>query len=733
MSQGPSDVAPPLQTPDPPRSVDLFYIKTETPPPDDRTLVLKDGDTFVVLSRSAEISPEWGGKDGLYAGGTRFLSRLAMGIGGHRPLLLGGGVRADNSAVTVNLTNPDLITDGVIAIHRGTVHVAHTVVLSAGAMHHRLRIRNHGLTTVRVDIELAFESDFADIFEVRGAVRPERGHLLEPIVHPDTVVLAYRGLDGVTRRTRVTFDARPEFLAPNGARFECTIEPHGERVEQFRFACVVDGPTPHVTFSAAIDSVSATLAHRRNEFCRIQTSNDHFNAWLDRSLADLAMMQTGTRYGDYPYAGVPWFCAPFGRDGLITAFECLWANPGIAKGVLACLAATQASSEDPLRDAQPGKILHEMRTGEMAARGEVPFDRYYGSHDATPLFVMLAAAYFERTDDTAFVQRIWPAIESALTWIDRFGDVDADRFIEYARRNPDGLVNQGWKDSHDAIFHADGRLAESPVATCEIQAYAYAALKGGALLAELAGKSQKSTEYASKAAALFEAFDASFWNDELGTYVLALDGDKRPCVVRSSNAGHALFAGIASRHRAGSIARTFMSPEGFSGWGIRTIATSEARYNPMAYHNGSIWPHDNAMIAAGLAKYGYRNEALAILEGLFGAAVATDLHRLPELFCGFPRDAGEAPIAYPVACNPQAWASASVFLLLQAVLGLEIRGGARVVQFTRPVLPAFLAEVWIRDLRVGHDSVDLALIRHDSDVGINVLRRSGAVEVVAVK
>lgn len=733
MKSESGDRALPPRTVNTPRSVDPFYIKTETPTPDDRSLVLKDGDTFVVLSRSGEIGPDWTDKDGLYSGGTRFLSRLAIGIGGHRPLLLGGGVRSDNSAIVVNLTNPDLVRDHAIVIHRGTVHVSHTIVLAGGAMHHRLRIRNHGLAAVRVEVEIAFEADYADIFEVRGAVRPDRGDLLEPIVHADTVILAYRGLDGVTRRTRLTFESKPERLSQAGARFACELQPHGERVEQFRFACLLDEPTAQIGFTAAAEAAASRLAIRRQEFCRIQTSNDQFNAWLNRSLVDLAMMNTSTRYGDYPYAGVPWFCAPFGRDGIITALECLWVNPSIARGVLACLAATQATTEDPARDAQPGKILHEMRTGEMAALGEVPFDRYYGSHDATPLFVMLAAAYYERTDDTAFMQRIWPSIEGALTWIDRYGDVDDDGFIEYARRNPEGLINQGWKDSHDAIFHADGELAESPVAPCEIQAYAYGALRGGALLAELAGRSQRAAEYAAKAATLLESFDAKYWNEAIGTYVLALDGDKRPCIVKSSNAGHALYTGLASRQRAGSIARALMSPEGFSGWGVRTIATSEARYNPMAYHNGSIWPHDNALIAAGLARYGFRNEALAILDGLFGAAIATDLQRLPELFCGFARDAGEAPIGYPVACNPQAWAAASVFLLLQAVLGLEVRGDAKVVQFTRPALPEFLSEVWIRDLQVGHDTVDLALVRHDTDVGINVLRRSGAVEVVAVK
>jgi glycogen debranching enzyme len=374
-----------------------------------------------------------------------------------------------------------------------------------------------------------------------------------------------------------------------------------------------------------------------------------------------------------------------------------------------------------------------MRLGEMAALGEIPFDRYYGTHDATPLFVMLAAAYHDRTDDTAFIQRIWRSIEGALTWIEKFGDVDGDRFVEYARKTPAGLVHQGWKDSFDAIFHVNGELAEPPIATCEIQAYVYAALRGGSSLASAVGKAQRASDLATKATALFEHFDAMFWNDSIGTYVLALDGAKRPCVIRSSNAGHALFAGIAARDRADAVARSLMSPESFSGWGIRTVATSESRYNPMAYHNGSVWPHDNALIAAGLARYGFRDGSLAVFDAMYHASLAMDQYRLPELFCGFPREAAEGPIWYPVACAPQAWAAASVFLLLQAVLGLEVRAGRRLVQFTRPKLPEFLPEVWLRDLRVGHETVDLHLVRHDNDVGINVQKKTGGVEIVAIK
>jgi glycogen debranching enzyme len=482
-----------------------------------------------------------------------------------------------------------------------------------------------------------------------------------------------------------------------------------------------------------VDAVTSTLAARRAEFCELHTSSHQFNEWLHRSLSDLCMMSTATPYGEYPYAGVPWFSTPFGRDGIITAFETLWINPTLTRGVLAFLAATQATAEDPDRDAQPGKILHEMRTGEMAALGEIPFGRYYGTHDATPLFVMLAAAYHDRTDDTAFIHSIWGSIEAALHWIARSGDLDDDQFVEYARQSPTGLVQQGWKDSFDSMFHENGELAAAPIAPCEIQAYVYGAFRGAAALASAVDRPHQAAEYAARASTFFELFNRTYWHDGMGTYVLALDGAKRPCVVRASNAGHALFAGAATRDRARLLAKTLMAPESFSGWGIRTVATSEARYNPMAYHNGSVWPHDNAIIAAGFARYGFRDESLALLEAIFHASLEMDHYRLPELFCGFAREPGEGPIWYPVACAPQAWASASVYLLLQSVLGLEISTGRRLIQFNRPKLPEFLREVWMRNVRVGQDTVDLVLVRHQSDVGINVLKKTGGVEVVTIK
>jgi glycogen debranching enzyme len=712
---------------------DPHYIRTTSAATDDRALVLKDGDSFIVLDRHGDVRPVKLGQEGLYHDGTRHLSCFLLRFGRYRPLLLSSLVRADNVAITVDLTNPDLTEGGVLVVPRGTLHVSRLMVLSQGSLLDRIRVRNYGLTSVSVSIDLEFDADFIDLFEARGTTRPQRGERRPVHIEGREVVLSYVGLDGVTRTTRVQLEAETVRLSERRAHIECVLPPHGEHNIGVSVRCENGTRRPYIAFPDALQTVAETLGRRRADCCGIVTSNQQFNEWIDRSLADLSMMLTDTRNGEYPYAGVPWFSTPFGRDGLITAFECLWMNPGMARGVLQFLSATQATVDDPVRDAQPGKILHEMRSGEMAALGEVPFGRYYGSHDATALFVMLAAAYLERTDDRAFVERIWPSIEAALQWLEGDGDMDADGFVEYARQSPTGLVQQGWKDSHDSISHADGALADAPIALCEIQAYLYAAWNGAASLSAALGNMNRAGEYIRKAGTLRDRFDKAFWRDWMGTYALALDGRKQACEVRASNAGHTLFTGIALPNRAASVARTLMAPESFSGWGIRTLATSEVRYNPMSYHNGSIWPHDNALIAAGFARYGLHDEALTVLGGLFEASLHMDLHRLPELFCGFQRGRDEAPVSYPVACNPQAWASGSVFLLLQSVLGLEVLAAQRTVKLTRPRLPAFLNEVRITNLRVGPHSLDLLLERHESDVGIDVLHRNGPIEVVAIK
>ena len=528
------------------------------------------------------------------------------------------------------------------------------------------------------------------------------------------------------------FDPAPQELTAERATFIFDLAPHQAQTAILKIGCDCVGQEPFpYSFGRALREARRALRSSASRAAAVVTSNDIFNEAVRRSVSDLYMLITETPEGPYPYAGIPWFSTVFGRDGLITALETLWLDPAIARGVLLHLAANQATGFDPAADAEPGKILHEVRYGEMAELGEVPFRRYYGSVDSTPLFVMLAGAYLERTRDLVTLRRLWPNIEAALGWLENFGDRDNDGFVEYGRRTGDGLINQGWKDSHDAIFHADGALAKGPIALAEVQAYAYGAWRAAATIARaLLGQTERAVGFDQRAEDLRMRFDAAFFDEALNTYVLALDGEKRPCRVRSSNAGHALLTGLALPGRATAVARSLMGPSLFCGWGVRTIASDEARYNPMSYHNGSVWPHDNALIAAGLARYGFKREATRIFEGLFAASNYVELRRLPELFCGFARQRARGPTFYPVACMPQAWAAAAPLYMLQASLGLGFDPERLHVTFEEPALPAFLERVTLLNLRLEGGAADVALRRSGSKVVVDVLARRGSLKVL---
>ncbi len=717
-----------------PSGGDPHHVLAPSGVTDDRTRVLKHGDTFAVFDHFGHVKPGGLGEEGVYHEGTRYLSQLVLELDGGPPFFLGSTVRDENDQLSVSLTNPDVVRDGRVVVPLGALHLAVRTFLWQGACHWQLRVTNHGPDPVAAVLGLRFGADFADIYEVRGMRRSARGQDLAPEVAERRVVLGYTGLDGERRRTLLRFSPLPDQLGAAVAGFDVRLRPGEQAVVELVAACW-RGPVtwePPGYEDARVEA-EAALERWKTGACRVRASDGRFDAWLRRAESDLHMLATDLPTGPYPYAGVPWFNTPFGRDGIVTALECLWLRPELARGVLAYLASTQATEVIPEQDAEPGKILHETRGGEMAVLKEMPFGRYYGSVDATPLFVLLAGAYYERTGDLAFARAVWPHVEAALGWIDRDGDRDGDGFVEYERRAADGLLHQGWKDSDDAVAHADGSPAVGPVALCEVQGYVYAARRAGAVLATALGSPDRAAELGRQADVLRERFEAAFWLDDLGIYALALDGAKRPCRVVASNAGQCLFTGIAAPDRAARVARRLLGSDVFSGWGVRTLATSETRYNPMAYHNGTVWPHDNALIAYGFSRYGLQGFAADLLTGQFDAGTYFDLNRMPELFCGFPRDPGEGPVPYPVACAPQAWAAGAVFLLLQACLGLVVNGVERQVWFTRPRLPASLPELRITNLNVAGACVDLHLVRHDSDVGVNVVRREGNLSVVVAK
>ena len=713
-----------------------FYIRASSALADDRTRVLLNGDTFAVFDRSGDIQPVGFGQQGIFHNETRHLSRLEMRLCGFRPLLLSSTIREDNVLFGVDLTNPDILLESGVSLPRGTIHIYRTKFLTELICYDQITLTNFSDTSIDIEISFEFGADFADIFEVRGEKRKRRGEKLPEERGRSSITLAYDGLDHIRRSTRVECSIGQCTQFDGGIAVPLHIEARGELSFTLNVVCERKNPNgivPMSTYSEALQTMNHMRSTGPLADVDIHTSNEQLNEWINRSRSDLAMMVTQTSHGLYPYAGVPWFSTVFGRDGIITALELLWVVPSIAKGVLTYLAATQATSHDPARDADPGKILHEMRKGEMARLGEVPFGRYYGTVDGTPLFILLAAAYYERTADADYLREIWPNILAALEWIDVYGDADRDGFVEYARQTEHGLVQQGWKDSNDSVFYSDGQLAVGPIALCEVQAYVYAAKNGIAAVAEDLGHKELAARLRAQAADLRTKFQTMFWSDELGMFALALDGEKRQCDVRSSNAGQCLFSGIATDAQYRSISEEMLSPAFFSGWGVRTIVTGERRYNPMSYHNGSVWPHDNALIALGALRRSDKDLALRITSGLLELSSEVIFRRLPELICGFGRRPGKGPTLYPVACSPQAWAAGAVFMLLQACLGLEIRAGESRVYLHHSALPEKVQHVRIRNLRVGSSTVDLACERYAETVSINILRRHGNLEIVAMR
>jgi glycogen debranching enzyme len=698
-----------------------------------KVLAVKEGDTFLYCDMEGNLDDHKEYGLGLYHRDTRFLSLFKMTISGRDPVLLSSSAERAYMSY-VDLTNPELFEDGEVVVPQQTLNVRRVRAIK-GRLFERVRVKNYNPYPVQLSVSFAMAADFADIFEVRGLAREGLGHQEPPWAEGREARFVYKGEDGVTRETLVGFDPQPDRVEVVGDRIEVefvvVLAQHQTKLISTTFDPIVDGVRPiPMEFDAAVHQLRRSYEDWERDATQISTDNELFNKLLIRGLRDLRALYTRTEQGGVIAAGIPWYVAVFGRDSLITSHQLLTVNPVMAREALELLARLQGKEENAWRDEEPGKILHEIRRGELAGAGEVPHTPYYGSVDATPLFVVLFAQYVRWTDDLEFARALLPNVRAALEWIDRYGDADRDGFVEYQTKSPKGMDNQGWKDSFHSVVHTDGRLASGPIALVEVQAYVYLAKLRVADVFEILGDADTAARLRGEAHELRLRFNQEFWMDDELYYAQALDGDKRQVRSIVSNPGHALYCDIVDSEKATHVARRLLQPDMFSGWGIRTMSKSAAAYNPMSYHNGSVWPHDNALIAAGLKRYGFLKATNRVATAIFDAAIHADYMRLPELFCGFTRRTPNQPVGYPVANSPQAWAAGAPFLLLQAILGLSARAHENMLTINKPHLPPWLNVVELRTLRVGRSSTSMVFRREGEITGFSLLERKGDIRVV---
>ncbi|MFZ5477871.1 MAG: glycogen debranching N-terminal domain-containing protein [Myxococcota bacterium] len=673
-------------------------------------LVLSRGNLFCVTTSMGDVFPPGARELGLFHEDTRHLSRYELVLPARATLLSSG--TESSLAAQIDLTTTGEEQGGLLDEPVNFLHLRRRQILDAG-FSEQLAFTNHLARHVELDVFLYFDADFADVFEVRGARRARRGTREPALVERDRVELRYRSVDGLAYRTVVRFDPAPAELVAGRARLRLRLAP-GESVEHAVEVVALRGD---VALSAPMRPFASRLAEARAEAAAfragttgVRCDDEVVSRMLQRSLADVHALRVQHDGRWIVGAGIPWFAAPFGRDSLLTSCQLLPFAPDLAGETLRFLAHHQGRVEDPAREEEPGRICHELRRGEMARAGEIPHSPYYGSIDSTPLFVVLLGETWRWTRDAALLAELWPALRAAMGWLDR-RTADGTRFLVYQRATPLGLENQGWKDSRDGVSFPDGRRAATPLALVEAQGYAAQAWLHAAEIAAALGEAGLAAAWASRVAPFLRRLEDAFWVEELGTYALALDAHGERVTTVSSNPGHLLWSRAAEPARARRVAATLLSPEMHSGWGIRTVARGQPVFNPVSYHNGSVWPHDNALAALGMSRYGLQAEACRVAEAMLDASEHFSDHRLPELFCGIGRGEGEFLVHYPVSCSPQAWASGASFMLLQAALGLDADAPNHVLRVRNPLLPRPLRRLDLVDVRVGSALVSIRFQR----------------------
>jgi glycogen debranching enzyme len=694
-------------------------------------VVLKQGSLFLLATEGGDVPWTLPHGFGLFYQDCRYLDGYTLRLNGQQPTALsvdaGRGYETRHDLVAPELPGPD----GAEPVENNTVAVRRRRLIRGGVMHDMVTLHNYGRAPARLDVELCFRAKFEDIFILKGFVKGPRGRAMPPRVVDDaTVELCYEGRDGADRVTTLVFWPRPDHLTGQRAVYSWTLEPGAEHAFAVSVAPAEHPRDKHRLPTTRAGAHPARLRQQLQKAediwlegaAEVRSSNHLFDQVLRRSLLDLRLLRSKLDGKSYFAAGVPWFVTLFGRDAATVCIQTMPYGQSIARDTLRLLARYQAKRVDPYRDAAPGKILHEFRTGELADLGAIPqAPAYYGSVDATPLFVILLGDYVNWSGNLDLARRLRPNLEAALGWIERYADHDDDGYVDYVGRYPTGLINQGWKDAGNSILHADGSMPEPPLALCEVQAYVFRAWTQAAALLDALGDRAAAADLRGRAAALRERFERDFWSEDLGCYRLARAAGGRPVEVASSNSGQVLWGGIASPGRAARVAERLMAPDLFSGWGVRTLSSEAGGYNPVSYHLGSVWPHDNGLIAAGMRRYGQDAPALRIFATLFEAAAGFTAFRLPELFAGYARQGGEShPVRYPVACSPQAWAAGALPHVLWTLLGLRADALAGRLRVVRPVLPDWLDWVELVGVPVGPARVDLRFDRRRADGRVQV-------------
>ena len=671
--------------------------------------VIKSDDLFLTTDNSGDIPAD--SAFGLYLGDTRFLSRMELFINGRRPALLYSAAN-ENVLACIRLTNVHDEEGGQLRLWRESVELIRERFIYGNVLYETLRMTNFSHEPVSFDLGVVFDADFRDMFMVRGFTPTGAlGQVTERRAEKTRWHAVYDGADGSRRETDITWDTEADEIGEDGAvRFAIRLRPGEEKRIHFAVAPVVDGKRPGVLPTEQALAEVRRIHEEWLQQCRkMESDNPVLNRLYERGALDLRVLLTDFGRGLFPVAGLPWYAVPFGRDSLIAALQALSFCPDIARVTLLTMADWQGTAEDPWKDEQPGKIMHELRRGELARSGQVPFAPYYGTIDATPLFVLLAAEYAHWTGDTETIEQLLPALERALAWIDQYGDRDGDGFLEYICESSGGIANQGWKDSGNSVVHDSGELARPPIALVEVQGYVYQGKQRLAPILAKLGHREWAERLQAEADQLRQRFDGAFWMPDEQFYAIALDAEKRQVRSVTSNPGHLLMSGLIGADRAEQVARRLVSADMFSGYGIRTMSVRSAGYNPMSYHNGSVWPHDNSLILLGMSRLGLKTEAGIVVSGLLRAAEHFEYARLPELFCGYDTSIG-TPVPYPVACSPQAWAAGTSFVLVRTMLGLEPAALDGVIRLN-PFLPPEINRLTVRDIPVAGGRLTVVLRR----------------------